>query len=958
MRNLPMGTITLLFTDIEGSTQLLEQLGDDYADVLTTYRGLLRTAFLQWGGHEVDTQGDSFFVVFTRAASAVAAAITAQRALANHPWPHGVTVRARMGLHTGEPELSSEGYIGLDVHRAARIMSAGHGGQVLLSQTTSELAVHDLPDGISLRDLGEHLLRDIKRPMHLFQLVIPDLLTDFPPLKTLDAPLHHLPIPLTSFVGREREIAEVSELLRRPEVRLLTLTGTVGVGKTRLAMHVAANTSDFFIHGVLFIPLSSVNEAALVLPTIAQALEVSEDGEQPLLERLKAALQEMQLLLILDNFEQVVDAGLAVAALLADCPRLKILVTSRVILHVQAEHVYTITPLTVPDITHLPEPAALAQNEAVTLFVQRAKTTKPDFQLTGDNAEAIARICVLLDGLPLAIELAAARSKYVSPQTLLAQLEQRLSVLTGGARDLPERQRTLREAIAWSYDLLGPVEQKVFRRLSVFSGGSSLDAVIQVCAVADDLEGGFPEVLEALVDKNLLRQEEQVEGNVRYWILQTIREFGLECLANAGELEVTRNAHAAYYLSLVEKSVPYLAGAEQARWHDRLEQEHENLRAALEWTLKQAEMEERKAEYALKMCIALMSFWEVRGYFREGRMFLEQALALSKSIASTVKGEALYGAGLLALLQNDHKRAEELLQESLELFRSLEDKSGIAKSLRLLGSLARARNMYRQARSLLEEALTISTELADKKGIATTREILAEVYTAQGNYKSASALLEENLVLYSTLGQLYRTDYVLYYLARVLFLSKGDQEKAYAMADESLERFREVGHKQFIAYTLSLLGQMLQRYGEDSKARQFSQESVAIFKELDYKRGIAESLINLARIEASAGNVKAAEGYFEESWIILREIDDKELSAQCLEGLGEVAVMQGTLYRAAQLWGTAATLRAAIGAPMPPAYRASYERAVAEARSKLNEQFAAAWAKGRTLPPSKVLHTV
>ena len=958
MRNLPMGTITLLFADIEGSTQLLQELGDDYAEVLTKCRHLLRAAFYQWSGHEVDEQGDAFFVVFTRAIDGVSAAIAAQRSLANHPWPQGTTVRVRMGLHTGEPELTSEGYIGLDVHRAARIMNAGHGGQVLLSPVTRELVEHDLPDGVSLRDLGEHRLKDIEPPCHLFQMVIPDLPTDFPPLKTLDIRLHNLPIQPTSFIGREQEMAAVSELLRRPEVRLLTLTGTVGVGKTRLALQVATDLSDLFPDGVFFVALSLLSNTASVISTIAQVLDVGEGSDQPLLERLKASLRRKRILLVLDNFEQVVDAALIVADLLTACPKLKVLVTSRVILHLQAEQVYTISSLGVPNLAHLPEPTALSQYEAVALFVQRAQAARPDFQLTNNNASAVAAICERLDGLPLAIELAAERVKYFSPQSLLKQLKRGLVTLKGRARDLPARQQTLQGAIAWSYGLLEQEEQKLFRRLAVFPGGCTLEAARQVCTSASELESDVLEVLIALVDKNLLRQEEQEEGSVRYWMLQTLREYGLECLAREGEKEATRDAHATYYLALSEEASTYLAGAEQAAWYDRLEQEHANLQASLEWMLKRAETEKRQAEHTLQFCLALMEFWEIRGHFREGRIFLEQALALSEGVVSSVRGEVLYAAGFLAHLQDDNERAEALLQESLILFRSIGDKPGMAKSLRILGGLAGARNSYRQARSHLEEAFVISMELGDKKGIASTREFLAQVYTAQGNYSNARMLLEENLALYSAMGELYHTDYVLYNLARVLFLSKGDQEKAYAFAQKSLSLFREVGHKRFIAYALGLLGQVLLQYGEDDRAHELSEESVVTFRDLEYRIGLAESLIYLARIETCQDNATMARAHYEESWAQLRKMDEKELSAACLEGLGEVAVVQQAPSRAAQLWGTAATLRAAIGAPMPPAYRATYERSVAAARTQIGERsFAAAWAKGRNISLEQALLT-
>jgi class 3 adenylate cyclase len=444
MRDLPSGTVTLLFSDIEGSTRLLKQLGEHYMEALAQYRSLLRTAIHAHGGREVDTQGDSFLIVFTRASDAVPAAVEMQRAFFAHAWPNDVHMRVRIGLHTGEPQLSEEGYVGLDVHHAARIMSAGHGGQVLLSQTTRDLVMHDLPEGVGLRDLGEHRLKDLQRACHLYQLVIAGLQDSFLPLKTLDLFPNNLPVQPNPLVGREQEMATVQRLLRRHDVRLLTLTGPGGIGKTRLALQVAADLSDLFSDGVYFVNLAPISDPVLVGPTIAQTLALKETREQPLFDLLKTSLREKQLVLLLDNFEQVVSAASLVADLLAACPKLKVIVTSRAVLHVRGEQEFAVPPLAVADPAHVPSLSALSQYEAIALFIQRAQAVRTDFQLTAANAAAVAEICARLDGLPLALELAAARIKVLPPQALLARLGQRLAVLVGGARDAPVRQQTLR----------------------------------------------------------------------------------------------------------------------------------------------------------------------------------------------------------------------------------------------------------------------------------------------------------------------------------------------------------------------------------------------------------------------------------------------------------------------------------------------------------------------------------
>src|SRR5258708_446668 len=476
MQNLPAGTVTLLFTDIEGSTRLLQRLGERYAGVLAECRQLLRGVFQHWHGHEVDTQGDAFFVVFARAADAVSAAVAAQRALAAHRWPEGVEVHIRMGLHTGEPSPVAEGYVGVDVHHAARIMSAGHGGQVLLSQATRELVEHALPDGVRLRDMGEQRLKDLRQPGHLFKLVIAVLPADFPPLKTLTTHRNNLPVQATLFIGREKEVAAIEQLLRREDVHLVTLTGPGGTGKTRLALQVAAELSDLFADGLYFVDLAPVSDPALIVAAIAQTLGMREVGGQPLLESLKDELQQRQMLLLLDNFEQLVSAAVHVADLLAACPQLKVIVTSPAVLHVRAQQEFFVPPLSLLDRNKLPDLAALSQYEAVALFTRRAQGITPDFQLTNANAPAVAEVCVPLDGLPLAIELAAARMKLLSPEALLAGLGRRLQILTSGARDVAERQQTLRHTIEWSYQLLDAQERQLFRRLSLFACGCTLKA--------------------------------------------------------------------------------------------------------------------------------------------------------------------------------------------------------------------------------------------------------------------------------------------------------------------------------------------------------------------------------------------------------------------------------------------------------------------------------------------------
>jgi predicted ATPase len=494
------------------------------------------------------------------------------------------------------------------------------------------------------------------------------------------APTHNLPAQLTPLIGRVQEVAAACTLLRRPEVRLATFTGTGGIGKTRLALQIAEELLDVFADGVYFVSLAPLSDPELVLPTLTQTLGLKEMGNQSLLDLLKAYLRNKHLLLFLDNFEQVVTTAPLLVELLRTCPYLKILVTSRTLLRVSGEHEFTVSPLAVPDLSQLPVPEALSQYAAVALFLQRAQALRPDFRMTSANAPTIAEICVRLDGLPLALELAAARIKLFSPQALLIRLGQRLQVLTSGTRDAPARQQTLRNTIEWSYNLLDASERRLFRQISVFVGGCTLHAVEAVCVALGDEAGAVLNGAASLIDKNLLQQIEQDEEEPRFVMLETLREFGLECLTTSGETEATRHAHAAYYLQLAEEAVPKWFGPEQKAWFDRLEREHDNLRAALNWLLEQGE-ERESIEMALRLGVALWYFWLIRFHRSEGQDFLERALARSKGITVTVRAKALWAAGNLAGYRGDFARGEVLCQESLALFREVRDTVGIGSGV-------------------------------------------------------------------------------------------------------------------------------------------------------------------------------------------------------------------------------------------------------------------------------------
>jgi predicted ATPase/class 3 adenylate cyclase len=903
MSSLPSGTVTILFTDIEGSTRLLQQLGDKYAGLLSEQEQLLREACETHQGSVVETHGDSFFVAFPRAVDAVNAVVQSQRALAAQAWTNGVSVRVRMGLHTGEPQIRSSNYVGIDVHRAARIAAAAHGGQVLLSQTTYDLVENELPDGVTLRDLGEHHLKDLRRSKHLYQLVIAGLPSDFPPLRSLDVSPNNLPIQLTSFIGRSGEIGEVKQLLS--EGRLLTLTGPGGSGKTRLALQVAAETIGNYRAGVFFVDLAPITDPRLVASTIAQSSGITETAGRSIIDSLKDYLQSKSLLLLLDNFEQVIFAAPLVAELLAACSRLKILVTSREGLRISGERVYAVPPLALPNLAQLLSPESLSQYAAVELFIQRARAVKPDFRITNDTAPAVAEICHRLDGLPLAIELAAARIKLLPPHAMLARLEHRLEFLTGGARDLPARQQTLRNAIAWSHDLLDESEQKLFRRLCVFVGGCTVEAV-EAVAGDNPARVSLLDQLGSLLDKSLLRQVEGTNGEPRFVMLEMLREFGSEELQASGEQATIRRRHANFFLALAEQAEASLEGAEQVQWMDRMEQEHDNLRAALEWS----KTAEGTGEMCLRLAGTLGTFWEVRGQFSEGRDRLSAILSTQTAQGRTAaRAKLLARAAELAYRQSDYPATLSLAGESLAICREVADKPGIASALIKLGNAATEGGDYATASRFLEEALKIWRELEDKHGTARAFISLGWAALRSGDYHLANARLEKALAL-----------------------------------------SRELGDTRSIGFELSGLGEVALRQGNYVRAKRLVEESLGLRRQLSNKWGVGVSLGTLGWVAMREGDWNRAVARLGESLEVRREIGDMGGSAWCLERLAEIVLAQGQAEKAVRLFGAAAALRASIGSVIDPVDQPEYESRRTSLRAELcEERFAAAWDEGRAM---------
>jgi predicted ATPase/class 3 adenylate cyclase len=815
----PRDTVTLLFTDIEGSTVLAERLDERWPDLLAEHNRILREAFAGHGGTELGTEGDAFFVAFTAAGSAAAAAAEAQRALASHAWPDNGAIRVRMGLHTGEPMPTADGYVGLDMHRAARVTAAAHGGQVLVSQTTRDLVPENL-DGLTFRDLGDHRLKDLSEPQRLHQLCIEGLAVDFPPPRTLEGRVANLPAQPTPLVGRDAELDAVRTVLRDESTRMLTLTGPGGTGKTRLALQAAADLVDAFPDGVYGVLLAPISDPDLVALELARVLGVEESSSRSLIEALQAELHSRRALILFDNFEHVGAAAELLAGLLAACHRLKMLVTSREPLRIAAERQFPVPPL--------------AESEAVMLFVERARALRPEFALTEETAPVVAEICERLDGLPLAIELAAAWTKVLPPAALLKRLEHRLELPAARGRDVPARQTTLRQAIAWSYDLLDDEERRLHSRLSVFIGGCTFEAAERV-ARADE-EPDLLEGIASLVDRSLLRESEGVGGEARFSMLETIREFALEQLAQTGEEDEFVRRHALEFARFAEEASAGLRGDAQIVWFERLEAEHDNLRAAMDSSLAAGD-----DETALRLGGALGWFWYAHGHALEGCMRLTELLTATEGAPEELRARPMYALGVLLDQRGEPERAADLVERSLAVFRQQDDRERIGTALNSLGSIKRVLGDFDAARSLLEEGLAVRRELGDEVRMASSLSNLGIVAFEQGDLDDAEARFVEALELDRAHGNEWGAGAALDNLAAVA-IERGDSGRARELNREVLASAERVGDQELIAFglekaaILAATGEQAARAGRLAGAADVVREAAGIDRN-EFDRG-------------------------------------------------------------------------------------------------------------------------
>jgi predicted ATPase/class 3 adenylate cyclase len=807
MSELPRGIVTLLFSDIEGSTRLLQSVGERYGELLREHQRLMRRSFEAHGGREVGTEGDAFFVAFRSAADALNAAVDAQRALQAHPWEGGDAISVRMGLHTGTPNLTVDNYWGLDVHRAARICSAAHGGQILASAEACTEATGGGQTDFDLRDLGWHRLKDLADPEHLFQINVDGLPSSFPPIQSLETP-SNLPALASSFVGRVAELEQVQDLLRREDVRFVTLIGPGGTGKSRLAVHAAETVLGDYPDGVFLVNLAPVDDPGLVPATVAQTLGLKERGDEPVLAEIARYLERRHMLLLLDNFEHVLAAAPLVTELLASSPRLKVLATTRSALRLAGEHEYHVPPLGVPD-PHADLQTALS-SDAVSLFVQRAKAVKPSFDLTTAEVPTVVEICSRLDGLPLALELAAARTKLLTPSALLARLDRHLQLLTGGGADRPERHQTLRATIEWSYTLLDSAEQQLFRRFSTFMGGCTLEAAEAVLAETEDEAVDILEGISSLLDKSLLAQAAGATVEERLRMLRTIRDFAFDELIKSGEADAVRFRHARYFCALAEHAEEELSGEHENDWLLRLDAEYGNMRAALAWLLEGGGADADRARLALRLAGGLGRFWYRRARLIEGSDWLQAALARDPGGSPEERAKALYALGVLLEERSHQERAVELFIESLNIYRALGDEKMIAASLNSLGIAISAKGRLDEGRTFLEESLAIKEKLGDSEGVATTLGNLA-----------------------------------------ILAMENGDLARSEELFLRSMELSRQIGDRWGVALTMSNLAPVKLEQGDPAHARELSEGALAAFMELSDLDGLAECLETFAAIAAS-----------------------------------------------------------------------------------------------------------
>ena len=982
-RRPPTGSLTLLLVDVEGSTRLWAEHPTVMSTVMERHHALARAAIDRHGGYRPPDQGegDSTFAVFEHATAAVACALEFQRAVVNEVWPAGIRLLVRMALHTGDVELRDDrqNYYGLAISRCARLRAAAHGGQTLVSEATATLVATRLAADAGLRDLGLHRFKDLAASERVFQLTHPDLPDQFPPIQSLNVRLDNLPVPLTRFIGRARELSDLAQQLDTN--RLVTVSGPGGCGKTRLALQIGGDLVHQYSDGVWFVELAAVADAALLPRAIASVLAVREQAGRPILATLLDALARKRLLLLLDNCEHIAAAcAQIVGELLAACPDVSVLATSREPLDVAGEVIWRVPVLSTPSALTSATAASITPFEAVQLFVDRAHAVDPSFALTDANAATVAAICNRLDGIPLALELAAARVQALTVDDISARLDHRFRLLTGGSRTSLAHHRTLQAAIDWSHDLLSEQERVLLRRLAVFAGGFSLAAAEQVCALGPVEPTDVLEGLSGLVRRSLILLERPGREG-RYRMLETIREYAREKLRAAGEEAILRDRHLAWCIAFAEQAEPELRGREQRRWLERLYADLDNFRAAFVWSLTA-----NHPAQALRLASALLEFWIVRADWSEGRSWVEDALRLPGEVDDAVRMKALRAAGELADVLSDYPKATAHYQESLAVARRLGDTRGIVAALlglaheaqrigtfavarplveesvarlrelgdepslaRSLGGLAWLEDHYVRARSLWEQNLAIRRRLGNRESVGWSAINVGSAAQGAGDYAAARAAYEESLAIGRELDYKRMIARALTQLGEVARL-EGDVSTARAFFEQTLSTWREIGHKSGLVDALRGLGDVARQDGRFSEARALLEESLAICRDIGARPGIAAALESLADLAVARGDREDAALHYQEALSFWEDMDHTHGIARCIRGLAELFATDGRFEVAAILLGGSESLREQTAASIPPGERLHHDRIVAVTQNALGDSvFIAKWDEGKRL---------
>jgi predicted ATPase/class 3 adenylate cyclase len=941
LNNAPSGTVTFLFTDIEGSTKLAQQYPDAMPALLARHHEILHQSIRTRNGYVFQIIGDAFCAAFHSAADALNAALSAQKSLHGEVWSPAA-IRVRMGIHTGTAQLTDDGlYSGYaTLASSQRVMSAGHGGQVLLSGATRELVRDMLPDDAELLDLGQKHLKDLLRPEHLYQLNITGLPTTFPPLKTLDSFPNNLPTQLTTFIGRENEITELKQELEKH--RLVTLTGSGGTGKTRLSLQVAAELLDQFDHGVWFIELAPLTDPNLISQTMLSAIGLVEQQGKTPLELLKEYMHEKEALIVLDNCEHLVSASAQVVnVLLNAAPKVKILASSREALGVRGEASYPVPSLSLPDPKHLPVVEGLSQYESVRLFIDRALLVAPHFVVDKDNAPFIAQICYRLDGIPLAIELAAARLKMLSADQISKRLDDRFRLLTGGARTALPRQQTLRALIDWSYDLLTESEHLLLHRLSVFMGGWTLEAAEEICAGENIDSYDVLDLLTQLVNKSLVMviAEGSQSGETRYRMLETIRQYAREKLLEVGDGGTIRDRHLAYFVKLVEQAEPELHRSNQVFWLNKLEDEIDNIRMAMEWALA------NDLESGLRIAVTPWRFWQGRSYLPELGDWLNLLLEQHKK-NNGLHAWALTIYAACKFRQGDIDESIRLAKQGMDMARTLSDKQTEAFSLAFLGVNTATQGNIGEGTPLMEQALAIYRSLGDKIGQAGTTEWLS---VNNNDLERALAYARESLALAREMGDLSGLVPRLCMLSRLTYWM-GDLTSPSAWLEEARSISRQLNDQTGEAYTMSTHGNLAYWQGDYPQAIAYYEEAIRLNEKIGDHYQSLWAHVNMAYVVLRQGKIEKALALFADNIQTTQKAGLTIALVYTIEGVASLHVNQNQLERAAQLFAWADAMRGKIGDHRPPVEQASVERDLAVIHSHIeDEKFAGIYAEGQAM---------